>query len=60
MIVKLGSKFYDSNNMPIMIILSDQDKKNISNMSEDAHKYCSFPDNEKLTDDEIRNWMNEV
>ena len=42
--VKINNKTYDSNEEPIMLILSDQDKKNIKNMADDATKYCSFPE----------------
>ena len=42
--VKIGDKIYDSNEEPVMIILSEDDKKNIGNMVPQATKYCSFPD----------------
>ena len=42
--VKIGEKIYDSEKEPIMVILSESDKENISNMSPEATKYCSFPD----------------
>ena len=42
--VKIGNKIYDSNQEPILIILSQNDKENIKNMSPEATKYCSFPD----------------
>jgi hypothetical protein len=41
--VKIGNKIYDSGNEPIMVILEGNDRKNITNMSPDATKYCSFP-----------------
>ena len=43
MMVKIRDKYYDPNKEPIMIILTEQDKNNISNMSPDATKYCCFP-----------------
>jgi hypothetical protein len=43
--VKIGKKIYDSSKEPIMVILSDSDKINISNMLEGSTKYCSYPDN---------------
>jgi hypothetical protein len=46
--VKVGDKVYDSEKEPIMVILSESDKKNISNMLSDATKYCSFPDGMSL------------
>ncbi len=42
--VKIGNTIYDSKDQPIMVILSKQDKENINNMNEQAHKYCSYPD----------------
>lgn len=58
--VKIGNNIYDSENEPIMIILSDNDKSNITNMHSDCTKYCSFPnDSDKdkielfMTDDAI-------
>jgi hypothetical protein len=41
--VKIGDTIYDSENEPIMIILSDADKYNITHMHPDATKYCSAP-----------------
>lgn len=54
--VKIGDKIYDSEKEPIMVILSDDDKKNITNMLPHCTKYCSFP--EEFMDD-IKHWMNE-
>ncbi len=42
MIVKVGNTYYDSNDMPIMIILTDEEKKLISEMGK-QRKFCSFP-----------------
>jgi hypothetical protein len=42
--VKIGEKIYDSNEEPILIFLSEEDKENIKNMIPEATKYCSFPD----------------
>lgn len=53
--VKIGDKIYDSEKEPIMIILSDADKKNITNMLPQCTKYCSFPEEFK---DDIKRWMN--
>lgn len=46
--VKIGDKVYDSTKEPIMLILSEADKANISNMPisdryPNHRKYCSFP-----------------
>lgn len=53
--VKIGDKIYDSSKEPIMIIMDEQDKKNINNMVPEATKYCSFPDNWNL--DTIKYFM---
>lgn len=52
--VKIGNKIYDGNDEPVMIILSDEDKKNITNMLPTATKYCSYPDD---YDGDIKEFM---
>jgi hypothetical protein len=42
--IKVGNKIFNSENQPIMIILSEEDKYNIRNMDNNATKYCSYPD----------------
>lgn len=42
--VKIGNKVYDATDQPILIILNQLDKQNISNMSKEATKYCCAPD----------------
>lgn len=51
--VKIGDKIYDSNQEPIMIIMDEQDKQNISNMDFRSTKYCSFPDTWDLNTIEV-------
>lgn len=41
---KVGDKSYDGKFVPIMVILSNQDKKNIKNMLPHCTKYAVFPD----------------
>jgi hypothetical protein len=41
--VKVGNKVYDSNREPIMLVLSEDDKKNIKGMTKDSTKFCAFP-----------------
>lgn len=43
--IKIGDKIYDSNEEMIMLILDENDKENISNMSKEETKYCSYPEN---------------
>jgi len=53
--VKIGDTIYDSNQQPIMIIMDDTDKQNISKMADDATKYCSYPDGMEV--DTIKDFM---
>jgi len=53
--VKIGDKVFDSNIEPIMLILSDEDKKNINAMHLDKHNFISYPSEMKSED--IRNWI---
>lgn len=52
--VKIGNVIYDSIKEPIMIILSDKDKLNISNMNKECTKFMSFPKDFDLK--EIDKW----
>lgn len=60
MLVKIGDLIYDSNEEPIMLILDENDKRNISNMLPEATKYISFPDDEEYSEYRIRKFMNDV
>ena len=46
---------YDSTDAKIMVILSEDDKKNITNMLPEARGYCSFP--EHMETEDVRDWM---
>ena len=52
--VKIGDTIYDSREEPIMLILSNKDKENISNMYKYATKFISFPNDKDLKD--INKW----
>ena len=54
--VKIGDKIYSSEKEPIMIILDDSDKENVSAMLPESSKYCSYP-NEGFSVDEIETFM---
>lgn len=61
--VKVGNKVYDSENEPVMIILSKGEKKQIANMRLEATKYCVYPDTDKLIRNdysEIKAWMKDI
>ena len=53
--VKIGNKIYDSSEEPIMIILSDDDKFNISHMRKEDTKYLSYPD--KMSIEKAKKFM---
>lgn len=53
--VKVGNKIYDSNEEPIMIILDDTDKENISKMHKDKYKFISYPSDMKV--DDVKSWI---
>ena len=55
--VKIGGKIYDSNDIPIMLILSEDDKELISFMHTDNYKYCSFPNKDTYTPTAIKLFM---
>ena len=53
--VKIGDTVYDPNVQPILFILSEQDKVNISMMLSTSMKYCCYPEN--YTAEQIREFM---
>ena len=53
--VKVGDKIYDGHDEAVMVILTDADKKNITDMPENAYKYMQFPDT--MTEDEARDFL---
>jgi hypothetical protein len=58
--VKVGDKIYDGEKEPVMVILTDQDKKNIADMLPDAYRYCAYPGETQWIKDDykaIREWM---
>ena len=58
--VKIGDKIYNSDNEPIMIIISQKEKEQIANMHPDNLKYCVFPSIDKWIKNDykgIKQWM---
>lgn len=53
--VKIGDTIHDSEEEPIMLILEDNDKRNIGNMSPEAHKFGSYP--ESCTKEDMKEFM---
>jgi hypothetical protein len=57
--VKIGNTIYDSEKVPIMIILNEKDKFNLSHMPSGAFHYCGYPGGE-FTPEQIEKWMKEI
>ena len=53
--IKVGDVVYDPNDTPIMVILTDADKFNISHMAPEATKYAAFPS--AMLTQEAEQWM---
>lgn len=56
--VVIGNKIYDPDDRPIVLVLTDQDKANISNMTEDADCYIIYPDG--MSDEDADKIMNKA
>lgn len=56
--VKVGNLYYTSEEIPIMVVLTEQDKTNIANMPEDCFRYAQF-NQEQFTAEEAMQWMKE-
>ena len=54
--VKVGNKVYDGIKEPIMVILTQEDKKNIANMT--GRRYCLYPSTGEWTVKRVEEWMN--
>lgn len=54
--VKVGDRVYNGSEQPVMVILTDQDKRNIAAMHRECTKYCEAPDGMSAKDIEV--WMN--
>lgn len=54
--VKIGDQVFDSKDQPIMVVLSQADRRNIENMAPEATMYASFPDGFG-TPDQMLAWM---
>ena len=57
---KINDTIYNSEEQPIMVILSEKDKENIANMPKEKTKYCSYPDTpyfKEMQKERILVWM---
>lgn len=57
MLIKIGDKWYNGADVPIMVVLHDEDKENIKNMAADNNKYCQHPEDWSAT--EVKKWAYE-
>ena len=58
--VKIGEKIYDASEEPIMLVLSQEEKKQISEMENEAMVYCQYPDTEEWKENDnakIKEWL---
>jgi len=55
--VKIEDTWYDAEKVPIMIHMNELDKQNIKEMPKGMTKYACFPDNSKLSENEMYEWM---
>lgn len=53
--VKIGNKIYNSSEEPILLILDEEDKRNLERMDQGAIKFLSFPKEMDLN--EAKNFM---
>lgn len=58
MIVKIGNKIFDSKNHPIMVVLQDDDIKNIYKLSNNEYRYFIYEGN--MSEEDIKNFMIEI
>lgn len=55
--IQINNQVFDSNDVPICLILSDEEKQHLANLG-DSTKYASFPDSCFLSVDDKLRWMN--
>ena len=56
--VKVGEQVYDSEEIPLMLILTQADKDRIAAMAPGATKYASFPRGMSIP--EVEAWMRDL
>jgi len=60
--VKIGDTWYDSNEQPICIQISEGEQSQIADLDRSVArngKYAVFPDTEAMTTEEMFDWMRE-
>ena len=56
--VKIGSKIYDSEDVPICIMFDDQDLEDLKTI-DDNNKFMVYYDNQFRNSEEIKNFIND-
>lgn len=59
--IKIRGTVYDSRDEPIMLILSQEEKDQISHMTIEDVKFCAYPDDNKWVKNNyelIKKWIN--
>lgn len=58
--VKIGNDWFECTaEQPIMVVLTDGDKRNIANMADGCTRYAIFDDADEMSADEKFAWMSE-
>jgi len=56
--VKVGNWWFEACSMlPVMVELTEQDKRNIANMAPEATRYACFADDDPRDEAERKEWM---
>jgi hypothetical protein len=58
MIIKIGNKIFDSKNHPIMVILQDDDIKNIYKIKGNEYRYFIYEGS--MSEEDIENFMSDI
>ena len=58
--VKVGDEWFDSNDVPICLELSDIEKEQIGNMSPKDTKYAVVHKSEFIDSDTFKRWINDM
>ena len=58
MIIKVNEEIYNSDEQPILVALTKEEKAELNNLPDELTKFCAFP--KSLDDNYINNWMKDV
>lgn len=56
--IKIGDTWYDSDDVTMMVVLSDIDKSNIANMHDSCDRYAIFMEG-TVSNESMHSWMDE-